>query len=482
MNHHGHPKLKFFTLRNLEDIPQIQQLSQRDRQAMAVVANVLPFRVNNYVVDELIDWQSIPDDPIFQLTFPQPGMLEANHFQQMAETLDSGKNSTDIRAVADKIRHELNPHPGGQLQHNVPLLDDEPVPGVQHKYRETVLVFPSAGQTCHAYCTFCFRWAQFVGIQDLKLATDESLRYCEYLRRHPEVTDVLFTGGDPMVMRADVLARYIDPLLERDFEHIQSIRIGTKSLSYWPYRYISDDDSDAMLRLLERIVAAGKHVAIMAHFNHWREMTTDAVVKAIERLQSTGAVIRTQAPLIRHINDDPGLWAKMWQMQVRLGCFPYYMFIERQTGAKQYFKIPLVRCHEIYSTAMSQVSGLARSARGPIMSALPGKVGVEGIVNIAGQQHFVLSFLQGRNASWCKRPFFAKYDPEACWLDELKPSFGETEFFFESELNNRLAQTEGAGIAATMPLPLIEPAMKPTARELVALDIEASSVIGNTSV
>ena len=160
---HGHPKLKFFTLRNLEDIPQIQQLSQRDRQAMAVVANVLPFRVNNYVVDELIDWQSIPDDPIFQLTFPQPGMLEANHFQQMAETLDSGKNSTDIRAVADKIRHELNPHPGGQLQHNVPLLDDEPVPGVQHKYRETVLVFPSAGQTCHAYCTFCFRWAQFVG-------------------------------------------------------------------------------------------------------------------------------------------------------------------------------------------------------------------------------------------------------------------------------------------------------------------------------
>ena len=69
--------------------------------------------------------------------------------------------------------------------------------GVQHKYRETCLVFPSAGQTCHAYCTFCFRWAQFVGTKDWKLVTDESMRFCEYIRRHPEITDVLLTGWGP---------------------------------------------------------------------------------------------------------------------------------------------------------------------------------------------------------------------------------------------------------------------------------------------
>jgi len=120
------------------------------------------------------------------------------------------------------------------VKHNVPDLDGEPVPGVQHKYAETCLVFPSVGQTCHAFCTYCFRWAQFVGRRDLKFATDRDMTFLRYLREHHEASDVLLTGGDPLVMPTTVLARYIEPLLAPGFEHIRTIRLGTKALTYWP--------------------------------------------------------------------------------------------------------------------------------------------------------------------------------------------------------------------------------------------------------
>jgi L-lysine 2,3-aminomutase len=260
------------------------------------------------------------------------------------------------------------------------------------------------------------------------------------LRQHREVTDVLFTGGDPLVMRAEVLARYIEPLLGDDFRHIQTIRLGTKSLSYWPYRFLSDDDAEQIIRLLEKVVAADKHLAIMAHFNHWRELEIPAAQRAIRRLQSLGAVLRTQSPLIRHINDDANVWARMWKEQVRLGCVPYYMFVERDTGAKGYFNVPLYRALEIYRDAIAQGSGLARTARGPTMSALPGKVVIDGVVEVQGKQVFVLSFLQARDPAWCKQPFFAEFNPTATWLNDLRPAFGSAEFFYERPLRELLPQ------------------------------------------
>ncbi|MBW8856966.1 MAG: hypothetical protein JF604_22160 [Bradyrhizobium sp.] len=260
------------------------------------------------------------------------------------------------------------------------------------------------------------------------------MRYLDYLRDNVGITDVLFTGGDPMIMGTDVLSRYVEPLLGSEYAHVQAIRFGTKALAYWPYRFLTDPDADGLLRLMERIVASGRHLAVMAHFSHWRELETDAVQAAIRRLQSVGAVIRTQAPLIGHVNDDPKVWLSMWREQVRLGVVPYYMFVERETGAQRYFGVPLARALEIYREAMIEESGLGRTARGPVMSAFPGKVAVDGVTEIAGRRYFVLSFLQARDPSWCKRPFFAEYDEQVRWLTDLRPAFGETEFFFEPAL------------------------------------------------
>jgi hypothetical protein len=152
---------------------------------------------------------------------------------------------------------------------------------------------------------------------------------------------------------------------------------------------------------------------------------------------------------VRHINDAAEVWERLWTEQVRLGCIPYYMFVERDTGANCYFKVPLYRAFEIYRQAVSRCSGLVRTVRGPSMSALPGKVVVEGVTEVAGQLLFVLSFLQARRAEWCKRPFFAEFDPMACWLSELRPAFGEKEFFYEAELREVLKPTQTAPSAPT---------------------------------
>jgi len=436
--------MKFYGLKHLDKILQSYNISSDEIFATKVVANVLPFRTNNYIVEELIDWNNIPNDPMYQLTFMQRGMLKEEYFNMMADLIRREAPHDEIKKLANEIRLALNPHPAGQLTANVPFMEDdnEPVPGVQHKYNETCLVFPSAGQTCHAYCTFCFRWAQFVGMNDIKFATDESKRFQKYLSHHKEVTDVLFTGGDPMIMTYDKLKAYIEPLLSPEFEHIRNIRIGTKSISYWPYKYVTDKDSSDILHLFEEVVKAGKHLAIMAHFNHWVELTTKVSREAIRNIRNTGAEIRTQSPLIKHINDDPNVWATMWKEQVKLGIIPYYFFIERDTGAVEYFAVPIARAFQIFRDAFTQVSGLSRTVRGPSMSANPGKVAVEGITEINGEKVFVLNFLQARNPDWVKRPFFAKFDPEATWLDRLEPAFGEEKFFFQDELDDMLSQKD----------------------------------------
>ena len=435
------PRYRAISERYLDRIPQLAGRPAHERLAMRVVSAVLPFRTNEYVID-LIDWSRVPDDPVYQMTFPQRGMLDPEDFDRLADLLRRQACQEEIASLVESIRQGLNPHPAGQRELNIPE-DDETgmLEGIQHKYRETVLFFPSRAQTCHAYCTFCFRWAQFVG-KDMKIYAKQMTGLHRHLSTHPEVTDLLITGGDPMVMKAQVMSRYITPILESpEMSHVRNIRIGTKSLTFWPYRFVTDPDADDLLRLLEKVVESGRHVAIMAHFNHWRELSTDVVRTAIRRLRDTGVVIRAQAPLLKHINDDPAVWARMWEDEVRLGIVPYYMFVERDTGAKRYFEVPLARAQRIYADAIRRVSGLARTVRGPSMSAAPGKVEVVGVQDIQGERVFVLRFLQGRNPEWVGVPFFAAYDPEATWLDQLKPAFGAERFFFEDEFASMRERT-----------------------------------------
>ncbi len=427
-------KYRAFVRSDIDRIPQLRRLGPEQLLAMKAVSAVLPFRVNEYVVDELIRWSDIPSDPIYQLTFPQPGMLDPADLARMVELVRAGAPERALKRSAREIQMRLNPHPAGQMELNVPQLRGRALPGMQHKYRETVLFFPSQGQTCHAYCTYCFRWAQFVGVDELKFAAREVESLVGYLKEHPEVTSVLFTGGDPLIMKTAILRRYVEPLLAAGLEHLVSIRIGTKATAYWPQRFLTDPDADDLLKLFEEVGRAGRHLALMSHYSHPRELETPAAQAAVRRIAGTGAVVRCQAPLVRRVNDDAEVWAELWRLQVQLGAVPYYMFVERDTGPKNYFEVPLARAFEIFRKAYQSVSGLARTVRGPSMSATPGKVVIDGVARVRREKVFSLRFIQARDPDWVGRPFFARYDPRATWLDALKPAFGARQFFFEPAL------------------------------------------------
>jgi KamA family protein len=405
----------------LETIAERYGLSNEQRETIAVHSAVLPFRTNSYVLDELIDWSAVPDDPMYQLVFPQPGMLSRAHERQAHDLVANAPRAKRIAGI-NAIRDALNPHPAGQRELNVPDLDDEHLDGVQHKYQQTVLYFPAQGQTCHAYCTYCFRWAQFVGDADLKFAAKTPDALVRYLGEHPEVTDVLVTGGDPMIMTTQRLRNHLEPLLQ--IPTLQTIRFGTKSLAYWPQRFVSDADADDLLRLFDEIIAAGKTVAVMAHFSHDRELSTDLVRTAMARIRATGAVIYCQAPIMRRINDDADTWRRMWTTQLSLGAVPYYMFMARDTGPREYFEVPIARAVEVFHGAYQSLPGLARTVRGPSMSSTPGKIAIDGVVGAGSSRAFSARFLQARDPALVGRPFQFHYSATAVWADQLDPMPG----------------------------------------------------------
>ena len=152
-------KYKAYTRKDIDRIPELQALPPHKILGIKAVSAVLPFRVNRYVIEELIRWEDVPDDPIYQLTFPQPGMLDRKDLSRMMELVWSKAPAQKVDAAARQIQVGLNPHPAGQMEFNVPRLGQEPLQGMQHKYRETVLFFPSQGQTCHAYCNLLFSLA-----------------------------------------------------------------------------------------------------------------------------------------------------------------------------------------------------------------------------------------------------------------------------------------------------------------------------------
>jgi KamA family protein len=452
------PVLKTYDRLRLGEIPQLKKLPPEIAAGIDLVARVLPFKVNQYVINNLIDWKAAPDDPIFRLNFPMLDMIAPEDAHQLSTLLSEKASEATFDALVDQLRMKMNPHPADQRL-NSPFLDDSLLSGVQHKYTETVLFFPKQGQTCHAYCTFCFRWPQFIQGSSLKFEASDAEQLHSYLRQHEEVTDLLLTGGDPMVMNTRRLQQYLQPFVDGDLQHVQTIRIGTKALTYWPHRFLTDPDSDDLIKLFRDLRDAGRNVALMAHINHWREIEPEPAQMAVHRLKQAGVVIRSQAPVLQHINDDAEIWRRNWLDQTRLGIVPYYMFLERDTGPKHYFQVPIARALQIHRDATSQVSGISRTARGPTMSTSPGKVEVVGTIELAGEKYFILTFAQARNTDWLRKPFLAKYSETACWLDHLEPPNGESAFFFARQYEElmagkarKLEQTHEPGKDRRMPL------------------------------
>ena len=421
ITHPSPSKFKPYTRQTIFLARQWQWMSADLQEAVQVLSHVLPFRTNQFVLDHLIDWHNIPDDPIFRLTFPHRDMLPAAEYEQLRALVCFKKDDAATAAMVRRIRLRMDPR----------RRPDPPQRGLQHKYPSTVQFSPAAAPTCHARCTYCGSAPQRGMMDAMQVETHAVAGLVAYLRAHPEVNEVLIGGGDPLAMRTEALAACIEPLLAPELAHIRSIRIGTKALAYWPHRFVSGRDADDLLRLFERVAASGKRLAVMGHYSHPAELRNQVAQQAARRVVASGASLQMQGPLARHVNDDPASWAELWSTGVQLGAIPYEMLVGR-AGLRDYFSVPLARAHEIFHAACRTVPGLSGTVNGPSLSTAAGKVALDGIVSINGEKMFALQFLEASNRDWVRRPFFARFDPDATAIEQLRPAFGKNKFFFEA--------------------------------------------------
>jgi KamA family protein len=230
----------------------------------------------------------------------------------------------------------------------------------------------------------------------------------EYIREHPEITDVLLSGGDPFVLETGQLRGILDPLLP--IPHVTSIRFGTKGLTCHPSRFLDEGIAD----LFKRIAAAGKTPVIVSHIDHIGEVSheTELVVK---KLRDGGVQFLNQTVLLRNVNDAPEILAATFGKLHRLGMRPYYLFQARPVHGASHFQVPLRRGIEITHDVDRLLSGIVKTYR-YVMSHYTGKIEILGI---GEDNRLWMRYHQARNPWEVGMIFSRPCVEDACWLDDL---------------------------------------------------------------
>ncbi len=365
-NGNGHQKPR--SPKYLTRLEQIPQLDSDEREQLEKVNEQFVFRSNEYY-QSLIDWDD-PEDPIRRIIMPDVQELD-----------DWGQLDASNEEKYTKVK------------------------GLEHKYTSTALLL--VNEVCAAYCRFCFRKRLFMN--ENEEVTKDVSDGLEYIREHPEVTNVLLTGGDPMIMSTSKLEPIIQKI--REIDHVKIIRIGTKIPAFNPYRIINDPSLHEMIRTYS---TDEKKIYIMAHFNHPKELTPVAV-KGLNMLMQSGAIVVNQTPMIRGVNDDPEVLAELFNRLSFIGIPPYYVFLCRPTLGNQPFAIPVEEGYEIFEQARSFCSGLAKRAR-LVMSHETGKV------EVVGMSDSQIFFKYNRAADIENDAKFLVFDsnPDAYWFDDYE--------------------------------------------------------------
>ncbi len=402
------------------------------------------FMATRHVLNS-IDWDDYENDSLFQLVFPQPGMIR----EETVAAYKNAKTEEDRQQlVNDYIRANTNPHDGKQ-QLNKPWYEDENgdlniLEGSQHKYPQCQLLFDRSTQSCFAFCTYCFRHAQVRGDEDM-FSQSEITPVLEYLKQHKEVTDILITGGDGGLMPYKRLHEYLMPIVaDEELSHIRTIRIGSRALTYYPHMILSED-YNKYLELFQHLIDNGVQVAWMAHFSTPREILNLPAIAATRRLKAYGVTLKSQSPIMNHISlfkDDQGNvdvdrsaqnWIDLANIFAMLGIGFHSMYLARPTGEHHYFTVPVAEIDKVFSKIYRSLASINRPSRYITQTSSAGKISILGTTEVKGEKAFVLKFNEARNMEWMDRVFLAKYDETENTVENLEPFEGE-KHFFEDEL------------------------------------------------
>lgn len=360
-------KVRYVT--NIDNIPGV---SPQDRELLRKVAERYVFRANDYYL-RLIDWTD-PLDPIRQLIIPR-----------QEELREWGKLDASNEAAVTVE------------------------PGVQHKYADTALLL--CNEVCGAYCRYCFRKRLFMNDND-EVSKDVTAGLA-YIRKHPEISNVLLTGGDPLIMGTRRLTEIIASL--REIDHVKIIRIGSKMPAFNPFRVLEDPELQQLFRTYSR---AERRIYLMCHFDHPRELTKEAR-DGIATLLACGVTCVNQCPMIRGINDNADTLAELFRELSYVGCPQYYVFQGRPTAGNAPYEVPITRAWSIFNDALTRESGLAGRAKF-CMSHAAGKVEVQAV----DDERIYLRYHRSKYAQNNGRFFVCHRDDSAYWLDHLQPIAG----------------------------------------------------------
>lgn len=350
------------------NIDKIEKLSGKEKESINPVQGKYAFLGNDYYLS-LIDWND-PNDPIRRIIIPHIDELE-----------DWGRLD-----------------PSDEKSYTV-------LPGLEHKYNSTALMLVS--DTCGGICRYCFRKRVF--IEEQRQPPLDVAAAVNYIREHSEITNVLLTGGDPLMCATEHLKEIISAL--RQIDHVHIIRIGTRMPVFNPYRIIDDPE---LLRLIDTYSTDTKRIYIMTHFDHPHEVTKVAI-RGVSLLQKAGAIVCNQMPLIRGVNDDPEVMAQLFRELSFIGVSPYYVFQCRPAVGNRAYTVPIEEGYEIFEQAKSMVSGLAKRAKF-VMSHASGKIEIVGKTD--GRMYF--KFHRAANDRDSGKFIVCKSNPAACWFDDYE--------------------------------------------------------------
>lgn len=349
-------------------LQHLEKMNDSQRKTLREVTDKFAFRVNEYYLS-LIDWQD-PDDPIRRLIIPSRDELQ-------------GWGRLD---------------PSNEQAYTV-------MPGVEHKYDSTLLLLVS--NICEGICRYCFRKRVFIHPKSELLGNLDAA--VAYASAHKEITNVLLTGGDPLVLSTNKLECIISRL--REIDHIKIIRIGSRMPVFNPYRIIDDP---ALLKLIERYSLPDKKIYIMTHFAHPRELTEPAL-QAASLLQKAGAILTNQCPLIRGVNDNSEILAELMRKTSFAGVVPYYLFQCRPALGNYAYTVPIEEGYRILEGAKAKVSGLAKRLR-YVMSHSTGKIEIVAVT----EEHTIFKYQRAAHEADSGRVIVCKSNPEARWLDDYE--------------------------------------------------------------
>lgn len=351
------------------DVSHLVNIGPEERARLAAVTERFDFRASEHYLG-LIDW-SDPADPIRTLIVPREGELDEF-------------GSPD---ASDEASNTI-------------------LPGLQHKYSDTALLL--CVEACGGYCRYCFRKRIFA--RDANETARDLDPALDYIRNHPEITDVLLTGGDALLLSTRRLARLLRSL--REIPHVRTVRLGTKMPAFDPYRLLGDEE---LHELLAEQSGPGGRIYLMCHFDHPREFTEPAI-EAVDLAVRLGVICANQCPVVAGVNDDAAVLRELFETSASVGCPQYYLFQGRPTIGNAPFRVPITRGWELFSEARRTASGLARRARF-CMSHATGKVEIVGV----DEEHIYMRYHRAKNPADHDRFFVCRRDDDAVWLDDLTP-------------------------------------------------------------